>query len=139
MRSLEAKLKHLDLVQAVISRLAQNAFLYKGWAITLAAGLVAFGPTDDWGPLLAAALLATAAFWALDAYYLWLERCFRRLYDEVRRRPESDVDFSLDISSYKSSPARTWLRTCRCWHLICFYVSVGVIESLIIVWRQGDC
>jgi transposase len=34
---LEAKLKHLEFIQTVITRLATNSFLFKGWAITIAA------------------------------------------------------------------------------------------------------
>jgi hypothetical protein len=29
------KIKHLEMIQAVISRLANNSFLLKGWSITL--------------------------------------------------------------------------------------------------------
>gem|GEM_PF-6654994 len=31
----ENKRKHLDLIQAIITRLSNNSFLIKGWCITL--------------------------------------------------------------------------------------------------------
>jgi hypothetical protein len=37
------KEKHLELIQAVISRMAGNSFLLKGWSVTLAAALLALG------------------------------------------------------------------------------------------------
>lgn len=43
---MEAKLKHLEFIQAAIGRMASNSFLFKGWTITIAAGLSAFGAAD---------------------------------------------------------------------------------------------
>ena len=39
---MEAKLKHLEFIQTVITRMATNSFLFEGWAITIAAGLAGF-------------------------------------------------------------------------------------------------
>jgi hypothetical protein len=92
---MEEKLKHLEFVQAVISRLATNSFLFKGWAITLAAGLSAFGAANAKHALFAIALISTVMFWALDGYYLWLER---KLHRSVRlcRSQEGRSDRLLD-------------------------------------------
>jgi hypothetical protein len=38
-------------------------------------------------------------FWALDGYFLWQERLFRTLYDQVRVTEEKLIDFSLDTGS----------------------------------------
>ena len=37
---MDKKLKHLELVQSVINRMASNSFMLKGWAVTLVAGIV---------------------------------------------------------------------------------------------------
>jgi hypothetical protein len=34
----ESELKHLEFIQGVIARLANNSFLLKGWSVTLVAG-----------------------------------------------------------------------------------------------------
>jgi hypothetical protein len=34
---MDAKLKHLEFIQAVISRMSTSSFIFKGWAITIAA------------------------------------------------------------------------------------------------------
>ncbi len=47
-------------------------------------------------------------FWGLDGYFLWQERLFRALYDHVRVLAEDQVDFSMDVSSFKTGRARTW-------------------------------
>ena len=70
MKAMEAKLKHLEFIQAAISRMATNSFLFKGWAITIAAGLSAFGTANMQAGLLTIALVSTVMFWAIDAYYL---------------------------------------------------------------------
>jgi len=37
-------------------------------------------------------------FWGLDGYFLRQERLFRKLYDHVRKLPEEEIDFSMDLS-----------------------------------------
>ena len=54
----EAKFKHLDYVQAAIGRMATNSFLFKGWAVTLAAGLSAFAAVNTKTTLLSIALIS---------------------------------------------------------------------------------
>ena len=39
---MDKKLKHLEMVQGVINRMASNSFMLKGWAVTLVAGIFAF-------------------------------------------------------------------------------------------------
>jgi hypothetical protein len=75
---MEAKLQHLQFIQAVIARMATNSFLFKGWAITIVAGLSAFAAADTKKALLVIALVSTLMFWALDGYYWLLQRTRRR-------------------------------------------------------------
>ena len=35
------KLKHLEFIQGIITRMANNSFMLKGWAVTLVAGIFA--------------------------------------------------------------------------------------------------
>src|ERR1700685_1637933 len=97
MGTMEAKLKHLEFIQAVIARMATNSFLFKGWAITIAAGLSAFAAVDTKWALLTIAIISTVMFWGLDGYYLWLERGFANLHAEVAGKAEVDIDFSMKI------------------------------------------
>lgn len=43
---MENKQKHLEFIQTTISRMANNSFLLKGWAITLVAALFALSAKD---------------------------------------------------------------------------------------------
>ncbi len=123
---MDAKLKHLEFIQSVISRMATNSFLFKGWAITIAAGLSAFAAADTKAGALSIALVSTFIFWALDGYYLWLERCFIALYGNVATKDESSIDFSMTID--KTDAARRWFKTCWRPHLWLFYGAIIAVE-----------
>jgi hypothetical protein len=76
----DEKLKYLEFLQAAISRMASNSFLIKGWSVTLGTAVLGFSVKENnWGMALVA-LIPTASFWAIDAYYLGLEKLFRDLW-----------------------------------------------------------
>jgi hypothetical protein len=127
--SLDAKLKHLEFIQAVISRMATNSFLFKGWAITIAAGLAAFAAVESRTALLVLALASTVMFWGLDGYYLWLERCFIKLHNEVAAKGPSEIDFAM--APDKTAALRRWFVTCvRRPHLWLFYGVIIVVDAI---------
>jgi hypothetical protein len=66
----DARIKHLEFVQAVIARQASNSFLLKGWALTVAAAFFGFVATQLHWEVALVALLPVIVFWFLDAYYL---------------------------------------------------------------------
>jgi hypothetical protein len=78
----EDQRKHLDMLQAVITRLAGNSFILKGWSATLVTGLFALSAKETNAWYLAVALLPAVTFWLLDTYYLRQERLFRRLFED---------------------------------------------------------
>lgn len=99
--------KELDLIQAVVSRLAQNCFLVKGWSITLVSVVLALGndhllSTAQRPWLLALTLTIWLAFWYLDAYFLRQERLFRKLYEHVVAHPNDPTRprYTLDVEVF---------------------------------------
>ena len=71
---------HLTIMQGVINRMAENSRSCKVWCVTLvAATLVLVARTGEPQHALIA-LVPTLLFWVLDAYYLGLERRFRKSY-----------------------------------------------------------
>lgn len=120
---MEAKLKHLELIQGVINRLATNSFLLKGWSVLLVSGLLALHqhvPGKHVGLL---ALVPTVVFWGLDGYFLSLERKLRALYDEVRMWDEEKIDFSMDIRKIRDQ-GTDWLSTTFSKSLVPFHGSL---------------
>lgn len=80
-------LKHLEMLQAVISRLGTDSFLIKGWAIRVAGIFFGFSVSMR-RPLLAfASVVTTVMFWCLDTSFLRSERLFRALFNRVRLDP----------------------------------------------------
>ncbi len=125
---MDAKLKHLELLQSAIARMSNASFAFKGWSITLTSALLAVAVTSDHARVLPVAAASTLLFWALDGYYLWLERGFVVLYRRAVDTDPSDVDFNMLID--KDHAFTRWLRTCRRPHLVAFYATMLGIEAV---------
>ena len=95
----ENKRLHLQMIENIISRMSSNSFLIKGWSVTVIGGLMTLYFTKirhHWSyNLLWIALGICFIFWVCDAYYLDLERRYRNLYDIVRHKDETDIDFDM--------------------------------------------
>lgn len=125
-------IEHLKLIVAVVTRLGQNSFAIKGWAVALVAGIFVVANTRTGPYYFLIALLPTLAFWGLDAYYLRQERLFRRLYDSIRTATESEMQsnpFSMDTSPYNAQVPTWW---CTCWSKTIAWL-YGPIVLLILV------
>ncbi|WP_421409228.1 hypothetical protein [Streptococcus suis] len=84
----EDKIKHLEMIQNNISRMSNNSFIVKGWSVTSIGALYSFWLTNLNKSIshliLILIFLVTLIFWFHDAYYLMLERGFRKLFNQVR-------------------------------------------------------
>jgi hypothetical protein len=82
------------MIQSIITRLAGNSFLFKGWSATLIAAVTAYIAKDK-VPQVAWFVLGPAiAFLFIDAYYLMLEKAFRNHFAKVAAahlKPEMDA------------------------------------------------
>jgi hypothetical protein len=92
----DAKIKHLEMIQAVVTRLANEAALIRGLALTVAAAFFGFSvPSLNWR-IAAVGMLPVVAFWGLNAYYLRADRQFRKFYDRVRRGEPNIEPFAMN-------------------------------------------
>lgn len=98
---MESKLKHLEFIQNVINRMANNSFIIKGWCVTIISALFALSEKENSQSFAVISLLPIMAFGILDAYFLKLEREYRRLYNTVRKQNENEINFSMDIQLFK--------------------------------------
>lgn len=94
------QVKHLEMIQAVVARLGNNAFLIKGWAITVAGVFVGFAVDRDQWELAAASVVPTLLFWILDASFLRNERLFRHLFIRVTKGEEEPFFMGATSNSY---------------------------------------
>lgn len=130
---MENKRKHLEFIQAIISRMAGNLFFLRGWTITLITGLFALSAAKgayDGYILLAYFLLAI--FWILDGYFLSQERRFRCLYDDVRKLEEKDIDFSMSTKKYSKNWKNTWWGAMFSHTLLWFYIPLGLAMLVVL-------
>ena len=128
----EEEIKHLEIVQGIITRMAGNSFLIKGWVITLTAALFALTAKDANVNFPILALFPVLVFWGLDAYYLRQERLYRSLYDNIcdlSEQKHSVNPFSLDTSSYQEF-VKSWFKTL--WSPTVVFVH-GLIVTLIVI------
>lgn len=95
--------KEIDLIQDCIKRMANNSFLLKGWAISLASIILTFSPKDINQFLLSSVILIIiVVFWSLDAYFLRLERMYRKMYDWVlHERKKGNTAYEYDLNPYR--------------------------------------
>jgi hypothetical protein len=130
------QLKHIELIQSVVNRLASNSFAMKGWSVTLVVGLFALSAKEANPWYLAVALIPAVCFWFLDAYYLWQERLFRELYDVSCRQylgpAPMPATFSMDTSAVRTSVA-PYIEVLRSPTIYGFHAPLTVVILVVIL------
>jgi hypothetical protein len=100
--------KEIDLIQSVITRMANNSFLLKGWLISLIVVVIAL--TKD--TIVASELtyfniiltFPVIIFWYLDAFFLHKEKCYIKLFEWVieNRSISTEYMYSLDYKRFQN-------------------------------------
>lgn len=136
----DQRIKHLEMLQAVIGRLGNDSFLVKGWAVTVAGVFFGFAVNKEDVGLAVASVLPTLLFWGLDTYFLRAERLFRALYDQVRKRAAEVEPFFMAATATsfvgalppgQQRDAGSWRKTLWSGTLLTFYG--GLLLSALIV------
>lgn len=73
---------HVNIMQGVINRMAENSRSCKVWCVTLVAAILVLVARTGEQQHALIALVPTGLLWFLDAYYLGLERRFRNSYND---------------------------------------------------------
>jgi len=94
----EYMLKEIQIIQDIIKRMAFNSFMIKGWAITLVVVALLLKGTEYqvW-----IAFIPLLVFWFLDAYFLWQERIYRKLYEWVISNRMKTDEHLFDMNAYR--------------------------------------
>lgn len=131
---MDAKLKYLEFIQAIITRMGQNSFLIKGWCITLISALYALAAKDANLSYVLVSYIAIPTFWVLDGFFIAMERRYVRLYTDVARRPNDVLmDFNLDTTAYNNGRA-TWISGILSRTLLVLYpVMIGIALLIMFV------
>ena len=98
MNDKEQVIKHLEIIQGVINRLANNSFLVKSWSMTIISVAILFvSRSQNYSEyIILSFLIPVLGFWILDGYFLWQERIFRGIYNEVRT--QESTNFEMPVS-----------------------------------------
>jgi len=137
------QIKHLELIQGVITRMAGNSFQTKAWAVALVAALLGFGVDRESAGIAGVAVFPALVFLWLDAYYLRQERLFRKLYDAVRQGKLTVATdaFTMNTKDYHKS-VDSWPRTMLAstiWplHACTVAAAIGVAIYLLLADSNG--
>ena len=127
--------KHLEIMQGAINRTAENSRSCKVWCVILvSATLVLVARTGEPEHALIA-LAPTVLFYVLDAYYLSLERAFRRSYNsfvrKVHRGQVSVSDLYIVIPDGSKMRGALWAMS-RSFAVPPFYAAVVV--TILLAW-----
>jgi hypothetical protein len=134
------RIKHLEMLQAVIARLGSDSFLVKGWAVTIVGAFLAFAVNKDDASLAGVGLLPAIFFWGLDAYFLRAERLFRHLFDRVRSGADATEPFFMAATSTafiegleRKGHHETWWATLHRSTLLAFYGALVATTAVVAV------
>ena len=106
----EVKIKHLEFVQNIITRMNTNSFQIKTFTVTVLSVLLAIYVTNKNDFLLLIPICTTILFWFLDTFYLQQERKFRGVYNSIIRKDSSIKinDFELPINKFVGGQFNYW-------------------------------
>ncbi|MFD6033523.1 hypothetical protein ACFWHF_03130 [Streptomyces griseoincarnatus] len=121
------EIKHLEFIQAVVTRLANGSFLIKGWTMTVAGIFFGVAVNSLSWEIAATAMIPIIGFWLLDSYYLRQERMFRKLYDDVRKPDVSVEAFSMNVSSYRRQVS--WGKVIRSHTVVNYYGTLLLVAA----------
>ena len=134
-------LKEIEIIQDIIKRMAFNSFMIKGWAITLVVVTLLLKGTEYqvW-----IAFIPLLVFWFLDAYFLWQERMYRKLYEWVISNRMKTDEHLFDMNAYRFKDiVQSRIRIMFSITLGWFYGSIAiliVIDSVFLFLVQnGGC
>ena len=128
----EDKIRYIELVQSIISRLANNSFLLKGWTITLIAAIFSLSDKimKNFNFIIYIFILL---FWILDSYYLYQERLYRNLYNQVIEiRDENNSLFSLKIDKKRNEKIISFFKSFFSFTEVSFYLLLLLITFFIL-------
>ena len=119
--------------------MAANSFHLKGWSVVLVSALFALAGRDTKVYFVYLAYLPALAFWVLDGYFLWQERMYRELYNDVRQSEDPNSDFSMNAQPYKGK-VKSWPKTCISITLAIFHgmVAAAIVIVMLFMLAQGS-
>ncbi len=125
----DERLKHLEFIQGVITRMNTNSFQIKSWTVTIVSALLAIYASTKNELFILAGMFPVLIFWFLDTYYLSQERRFRGLYDDVAgvtEEPHKLKTFEMKPNLYKGGKY-SFFNVLKSRTIFALYMSIAII------------
>jgi len=133
----EFMLKEIEIIQDIIKRMAFNSFMIKGWTITLVAVTLLLRGSEY---QVLIAFIPILIFWFLDAYFLWQERLYRRLYNWVIKNRTNTDQYLFDMNAYRfKNEEQSRLRIMFSITLGWFYGSIFILTLIYAIYIFLGC
>lgn len=132
-----AVIAHLNMLQAIIARLAGQSASSKTWCLTLVGGLLGLASATKTPGLLTLGLVPVAAFAFLDAMYLAHERAFRDHFGGVVAKLRSNTYALEDVFDTRAEAPDVfaWLSALVSWATLPLYL--GLVLGYLAADRVG--
>ncbi|MXY21885.1 MAG: hypothetical protein F4Y49_11190 [Dehalococcoidia bacterium] len=127
---------HLQIMQGVIQRMADNSRSCKVWCVTLVSAILVLVARTGKADHILIALAPTVLFLVLDAYYLGLEQGFRASYNAFVAKVHKASVSTTDLFTVETSgpiPRHFLSAVFRSFSVLPFYVTVAA--TTVIAWQ----
>ena len=136
----EYMLKEIEIIHDIIKRMAFNSFMIKGWTITLVVVTLLLKGTNY---QIGIAFIPLLVFWFLDAYFLWQEKIYRKLYEWVIDNRLKTDEYLFDMNAHRfEEEVQSRVRIMFSITLGWFYGSIAIliiIYALVLLTTKGGC
>lgn len=101
----DQKQQYLRFIQDIISRLNNNSFQLKNFALLLITGCLGIYASNKASLMFPIAIIITFVFWWLDSFYLCRERKFRGLFEDAIKFDEKSAKslYKMSLDEYTAS------------------------------------
>ena len=106
----EAVIKHMEMYQGIITRMAGNSAGCKTWGVPLVAAILGFVVQSKNADLAILAFLVTLILYFLDCYYLVLENRFRDGFDSSAKLIREGNFSQAELFKLHPSKEGHWLK-----------------------------
>lgn len=134
------KKAYLSLIQEPISRLSTASSVFKGFSATIVTGMTALSYSEISIFVIILSLVPLLSFFALDIYYLRIERKYRGLYTDVLNDIH-EINFSIVLPKDKPFIKRSRARILDCIKspsILLFYPAMLMVIALVCVLKISE-
>lgn len=132
----EQKQQYLGFIQDIISRLNNNSFQLKNFALLLVTGCLGVYASNKETLMFLIAVILTLFFWWLDSFYLCRERRFIGLFEDARKLDDSSAKslYKMTLDEYTVSKDKKYSRCSAFFSPTIFWFYFPLIAILIFLF-----